>query len=68
MGISNDDKIVVYDGMGLFSAPRVYWTFKYFGHKDIAVLDGGFPLWKKENGWISDAPPTIIPGKYKATP
>ena len=59
MGITNDDSIVVYDGMNIFSAARVYWTFRYFGHKHIAVLDGGLPAWKRSNGSLSDAPPQI---------
>ena len=57
MGITNDDSIVVYDGLNIFSAARVYWTFRYFGHKHVAVLDGGFPAWKRSNGSLSDAPP-----------
>lgn len=32
MGINNDDKIVVYDCVNIFSSARVYWQFKYFGH------------------------------------
>jgi len=40
LGISNDDSLVIYDGMNLFSSCRVYWTFKYFGHKNVAVLNG----------------------------
>ncbi|CAD8147939.1 unnamed protein product [Paramecium octaurelia] len=68
MGISNNDRIVVYDGMNIFSSARVYWQFKYFGHKDIAVLDGGFPAWVRENCAVSDAPPLIREAKYKATP
>ena len=59
MGITNDDSIVVYDGLNIFSAARVYWTFRYFGHKNIAVLDGGLPAWKRSNGSLSDAPPQI---------
>ena len=39
-------KIVVYDGVGLFSAPRVWWTLRTFGARDVAVLEGGFPAWK----------------------
>ena len=68
MGISNDDQIVVYDGMNIFSSARVYWQFKYFGHKTISVLDGGFPAWIRENCAVSDAPPLIKEAKYKATP
>lgn len=45
LGISNDTQVVVYDRSGLFSAARVWWTFKVFGHDSIAVLDGGLPAW-----------------------
>ena len=46
LGISDRDTIVVYDGMGLFSAPRAWWLFRSFGAKDVRVLDGGFPAWQ----------------------
>ncbi|KAJ4798696.1 Sulfurtransferase [Rhynchospora pubera] len=46
LGITNDDKIVVYDGKGMYSAPRLWWTFRVFGHDNIWVLDGGFPKWR----------------------
>jgi thiosulfate/3-mercaptopyruvate sulfurtransferase len=45
MGVSEDMTVVVYDGMGLFSAPRVRWTFRAFGARDVRILDGGFPAW-----------------------
>lgn len=48
LGIGDDSKIVVYDGSGLFSAPRVWWTLRAFGAKDVRILDGGFPLWAAE--------------------
>src|SRR3974390_894747 len=35
--------------MGLFSAPRVWWTFRLFGAEYVHVLDGGLPKWKAEN-------------------
>jgi thiosulfate/3-mercaptopyruvate sulfurtransferase len=40
LGLTEDDNIIVYDGLNIFSSCRVYWTFKYFGHKNIAVLNG----------------------------
>ncbi len=49
LGISERDTIVVYDGMGLFSAPRVWWTFRLFGAEYVHILDGGLPKWKAEN-------------------
>lgn len=48
LGIGDGQTIVVYDGMGLFSAPRVWWTFRIFGVRDVYILDGGFPKWKAE--------------------
>lgn len=48
LGISDQSTIVVYDGSGLFSAARVWWTFRHFGAHDVYVLDGGFPLWKEQ--------------------
>ncbi|MCF6280061.1 MAG: sulfurtransferase [Flavobacteriaceae bacterium] len=47
LGINNDSLIVVYDNLGVYSSPRVWWMFKAMGHQNIAVLDGGFPEWKK---------------------
>jgi thiosulfate/3-mercaptopyruvate sulfurtransferase len=48
LGISEKNTIVVYDGAGTFSAPRVWWTFRLFGAKDVYILDGGLPRWKAE--------------------
>jgi thiosulfate/3-mercaptopyruvate sulfurtransferase len=48
LGISEKDTIVIYDGLGLFSAPRAWWTFRIFGAKNVFILDGGFPAWKAE--------------------
>lgn len=46
LGIQNKDDLVVYDGKGLFSAARVWWMFRVFGHDRIWVLDGGLPRWR----------------------
>ena len=48
LGISETDTIVVYDGSGLGGAPRVWWTFRIFGAKNVYILDGGMPAWKAE--------------------
>jgi len=48
LGISEGDTIVIYDGLGLFSAARVWWTFRIFGARDVFILDGGMSAWKKE--------------------
>lgn len=48
LGISEKDTIIVYDGSGLYSAPRVWWTFRIFGAQKVYILDGGLPAWKTE--------------------
>lgn len=67
LGISNNNKIVVYDGAGLFSAARAWWMFKVFGHDDVAILDGGFPLWVKERRPTESGEPVVTkPGNFQA--
>ena len=43
--------------MGLFSAPRMWWTFRLFGKRDVAVLDGGLRKWMAEGREVEDLPP-----------
>lgn len=59
MGVGDGHQIVVYDGMGLFSAARVWWLFKLMGQNNIAVLDGGLPKWQAEGRPIEDMSPVI---------
>ena len=49
LGINNNSTIVVYDNLGIYASPRVWWMFKSMGHENIAVLDGGLPEWKNKN-------------------
>ena len=48
LGVSNDVRVVVYDAAGLFSAPRLWWMLRIFGHEHVAILDGGLPKWTAE--------------------
>jgi len=48
LGISNDQRVVVYDVYGLQSAARVWWMFRVFGHDNVSVLNGGLPKWLAE--------------------
>jgi thiosulfate/3-mercaptopyruvate sulfurtransferase len=48
LGIGDGQTIVVYDGAGLFSAPRVWWMFRTFGVERVFILDGGLPKWEAE--------------------
>lgn len=57
LGLGDGNRIIVYDGAGIFSAARVWWMFRAMGHQDVAVLDGGFPKWQAENRPVEDLPP-----------
>ena len=48
LGINKNSAIVVYDDLGIYSSPRVWWMFKAMGYTNIAVLNGGLPEWKKK--------------------
>jgi len=56
LGIGDGETVVGYDGSGLFSAPRLWWTFKAMGHDKVKVLDGGFPKWKREGRAVETGP------------
>lgn len=67
LGIGDGMRIVVYDGLGFFSAPRVRWTFKVFGARDVVILDGGFPKWLAEGRPVEeDAPRPRKPRSFTA--
>ncbi|WP_436641169.1 3-mercaptopyruvate sulfurtransferase [Microbaculum sp. FT89] len=58
LGIGDGQRIVVYDGAGLYSAARVWWMFRIMGVADVAVLDGGLPKWLAENRPVESGPVT----------
>lgn len=57
LGLGDGNRILVYDQHGLMSAARVWWMFRAFGHKDVAVLDGGLPKWIAEGRPTEDRAP-----------
>ena len=59
LGIGDGQQVVVYDTAGIFSAPRVWWTFRLMGKTDVAVLDGGLPAWRAAGHPVDDLPPVI---------
>ncbi len=56
MGIRRGDPIIVYDGPGFFSAPRVWWMFRIMGAENVFVLDGGFDRWKDDGHPVTGDP------------
>lgn len=55
LGIGDGRQVVVYDGVGLFSAARVWWNFRLMGLRGVAVLDGGMPKWLAEGREVTEA-------------
>src|SRR5258707_11484076 len=66
LGIAETDTIVVYDGAGMYSAPRVWWTFRLFGVDKVFVLDGGLPKWKAEGRPLEGGAVKRAPLTFKA--
>lgn len=67
LGIADTDTIVVYDGHGLFAAPRVWWTFRIFGAKNVYILDGGLPAWTADGRKTEAGEVKRAPRKFNAT-
>lgn len=66
LGLSERDTIVVYDGMGVFSAARVWWMLKIFGAGDVHVLDGGLPAWKAAGFALEAGEAKPAPARFAA--
>lgn len=68
IGINNSSKIVIYDRLGIYFSPRVWWMFSIMGAQQVAVLNGGLPEWIK-NGFPTQAKtknPRFTPGDFTA--
>jgi len=67
MGIGNNTTVVIYDGMGLFTAARPWWMLRAFGHEKVAILDGGLPKWIAEGQPVTDRPVPQRTASFKAS-
>jgi len=67
LGINNNTTVVVYDGLGLFSAARPWWMLKAFGHQNVFILDGGLPKWMAEGRPLNPDKPEILECSYTAS-
>ena len=71
LGISETDEIVVYDGPGMFSAARAWWTLRVMGAANVRILEGGFDRWKEaghavETGAAKDPAPAVFKPAFDA--
>ncbi|WP_202615429.1 3-mercaptopyruvate sulfurtransferase [Rhizobium deserti] len=66
MGICETDRVVIYDGPGIFSAPRGWWLFRIMGARQVFVLDGGLDGWKSEGRPLETEVPSPTPCQFNA--
>lgn len=66
LGISNQDKIIIYDNSVLLSSARAWFLFRYFGHKNIFILNGGLKNWEKSGGEITNKKTIISAGDFQS--
>ena len=56
LGLGDGNRIVVYDDNRFFASARVWWMFRFMGHDDVTVLDGGLAKWRAEGRPVTDMP------------
>ncbi len=66
LGIGDGDRVIVYDASAVRSAARVWWTFRAFGHEEVAVLDGGLAKWRSEGRPLASDTPSPIGRRFTA--
>jgi thiosulfate/3-mercaptopyruvate sulfurtransferase len=62
LGVNSNSHIVVYDSLGMFASPRVWWMFRSMGHEKISILDGGLPAWEAAGLPLETSDP--VPAKF----
>lgn len=68
LGINNQTEVVVYDDADGMFAARLWWALNYYGHTQVAVLEGGWQKWVAENRATTDAIPFVTPTEFTPNP
>jgi thiosulfate/3-mercaptopyruvate sulfurtransferase len=68
LGISNTTRVVVYDERGGIYAARLWWILNYFGHTNVALINGGWIKWTAEHRPTVTAAPPVAPARFAARP
>jgi thiosulfate/3-mercaptopyruvate sulfurtransferase len=69
MGVDAGTQVVVYDRSGGMFAARAWWMLRWLGHREVAVLDGGWPAWISAGGATESAAPVpAMPARYQPAP
>ena len=67
LGISDSTRVLVYDESGIY-APRLWWILNYFGHTNVALINGGWRKWTMEQRPTPTTVPTVAPGQFTPRP
>jgi thiosulfate/3-mercaptopyruvate sulfurtransferase len=67
LGVSNNDTVVIYDSGGWVAAPRAWWMFLSYGHRDVRILNGGLKKWRAEGRPVESGEVTAKPATFKAS-
>ncbi len=68
LGISNNTRVIAYDERGGIYAARLWWILNYYGHSNVALLDGGWTKWAAEQRATTAAAPVVAPRAFKVRP
>ncbi|AAG20484.1 probable thiosulfate sulfurtransferase [Halobacterium salinarum NRC-1] len=66
-GITEDSTVVLYGDNSNWFAAYAYWQFKYYGHDDVKLLDGGRDYWMDNDYPTSEEPPSFSATDYDAS-
>ncbi|MDR3487251.1 MAG: 3-mercaptopyruvate sulfurtransferase [Bradyrhizobium sp.] len=67
LGIGNGDTVVLYDSGGWVAAPRAWWMFLSYGHRDVRIVDGGLKKWRAEGRPVESGEVNTKPATFKAS-
>lgn len=67
LGVSNADTVVIYDAGGWVAAPRAWWMFLSYGHRDVRILNGGLKKWRAEGRPVESGEVKAKPATFRAS-
>lgn len=62
-GVNSATRVVAYDDLGGSVASRLWFLLRYFGHREVAVLDGGLQAW---GSGLETTVPQVVHGDFRA--